>query len=574
MYIAPVYKKCPRPLGRRALGLGLLLGALLLAPASFARRHGKRFRISPGVLRVTTQLVQVNVIVKDRHGALVPGLTREDFSVFDNGKPQKVSIFHVEATHPPTMLPKLPPGTFSNLPERHSGASPAVTVILLDDLNTPWASQARARQQVLKFLQQLRPDDHVALYALGSELHILHDFTTDAAPLIAALKHFAGRPATELEASDPSSWDTASDQAAADLSAAGNQDYQQIQDWLTNTTNYAAEFYMNQRVRKTVAALQAIAAHLQGLPGRKNLIWVSGAFPLLNRVDHMMDAGGLDNVRNYNGQVASAAQALNNANLAIYPVDARGLMVMPEFSASRRKAPLRFSDLTANFGTMEQLAQRTGGRAFYDTNDIKGSIRRVVDDSRLTYVLGYYPQDVKWNGQYRKIKVKVDQPGLKLQYRRGYLATPMESPLVPTARQALATAVFSPLDATGVGLDIRALPVPTKAGGPQVLRLFYNIDAHDITFTSQGDVWTGGLTVTVIELGPRGDELKGKSYAMNFHCNAETRKKYLATGIGAVELFELVPGGERLRVVVRDENSQEIGSLTIPLDRVFTEHGA
>jgi VWFA-related protein len=562
----------------------LALGVMLLVLPGFSRKPAAVFQSPQGVLRVTTQLVQVNVIVKDRHGQLVPGLTSQDFSVFDDGKPQKISIFRVEATRPSAAAwPKLPPHTFSNMPERHAGASPAVTVILLDALNTPWSSQAQARLQVLKFLQQLRPGDPVALYALGGDLRVLHDFTTDASVLIAALARYRGRPATELEASDPSNWDTSGgmvepsqldEASSSDSGSTGSQDAAALQQWLTGSTNYAAEYYMNQRVRKTVDALVAIANHLEGLPGRKNLIWVSGGFPLLNGLDRMLQPGGIDNVRNYGGEVSRAAQALNNVNLAVYPVDARGLMVMPEFSAARRNLPVgRFTDLTANFGAMDEIAQRTGGRAFYNTNDIKGALRKVIDDSRLTYVLGYYPAHGKWNGEYRKLKVQVDRRGLKLQYRRGYLASPVEPPSTPTVRQAMAAAVFSPLDATGVGFVVRAVPVPTKPGGPEVLRLLYKIDAHDITFTPQGKAWTGRVTVTIVELGPRGMNLKGKSYRADFKLNPQTREKYLAAGIGAMELFEMVPGGDRVRVVVRDDTSNQIGSLTIPLDRVLGQPG-
>lgn len=550
--------------------LGLALGITLLAVPAGARKDHARFTPPEGVLRVTTQLVQVNVIVKDRHGHLVPGLTRRDFSLFDDGKAQEISIFRVEAVHPAAAaaLPKFPPGTFSNFSERQAGASPAVTAILLDDLNTPWANQARARMQVIKFLQQIQPGDHVALYALGGSLRILHDFSTDSSALVAALKHYKGRYASELQASQANS--NSSDMIeTSDLSSS---DAAALQSWLDDSSNYMQDFYLKERVRMTVAALVAIANHLAGVPGRKNLIWVSGGFPLLHGLDATLGPSNFNHLGVFEQELSRAAQAFNQVSLAVYPVDARGLMVRPEFGARwRRRAPTRFTDLSANFSTMDQIAQRTGGRAFYETNDIKGALRKVVDDSRLTYVLGYYPRNVKWQGEYRKIKVQVDRPHLKLQYRRGYLAAVASPMHTPTARQAVTSAVYSPLDATSIGLAVRAQPMRAQHGSQLVLRLWYDIDAHDITFNPRGNVWIGGFTVTVAELGPRGEELKAKSYGMNFHCNSQKRQKYLADGFGAMGLFHLVPGGERVRVVVRDNTSAHLGSISIPLDRVLQE---
>lgn len=554
-------QSCP---GLRQGAVCLCLGVLLPATPAFGRKHAPPSKPPQGVLRVTTQLVQVNVIVKDRHGKLVPGLTRDAFKVLDDGKPQKISIFRVEETGPPAApTAQLPPDTFSNIPERESGAVAAVTVILLDGLNTPWVNQASARMQVIQFLRQLQPGDRVALYALGSQLQVLHDFTSDASALVAALSHFRGRIASELEASEPDNLDSSDGGSRARAEAAA------LQQWLSDRKQFMADYYMNRRVQMTVAALVAIAGHLEGLPGRKNLIWVSGGFPLLNGLDQILQPGGFNHLRSYAPEISRAARALNNVNLAVYPVDARGLMVMPTFSAARRNAPGRtFPDLTKNFFTMDEIAERTGGRAFYNSNDIRGAIRSVVDDSRLTYVLGYYPENQKWDGEYRKIKVEVSRSGLQLQYRRGYVAAE-EPPSAPQGGDALADAVFSPLDATAVGFAVRATSEQAQPGGPPAVRMVSRIDAHDVTLTPDGNTWTGSVTLAVVELDPRGANLKGKTYTLNMKLQPETRRKFLASGIVVTGVFPIVPGGERMRVVVRDDPSGQMGSITFPLDRVL-----
>jgi VWFA-related protein len=171
------------------------------------------------------------------------------------------------------------------------------------------------------------------------------------------------------------------------------------------------DFYTVNRVERTAGTLEDIANHLAPLPGRKNLIWVSGSFPLYIWLDApYTPAIATQERRTFSNEIERAARALNNAGLAIYPVDARGL-IAPSF-ANRRpgstrgdipgrrgyQAPITLSPNRANFDALNTLADRTGGRVFYHTNDILGSIRRAIDDSRVTYVLGYYPSHGQWDG--------------------------------------------------------------------------------------------------------------------------------------------------------------------------------
>src|SRR5579863_7248667 len=135
-------------------GRHLVLFILLFALPTSGRKKPASIQ-SQDVLHAVTQLVQVNVIVDDKHGHPVPGLTRDDFTIFDDGAPQTISVFKVEQIQAAPAPVRLPPGIFSNMPERQTGASPAVTVILLDGLNTSWADQASARRSIIKYLKQL-----------------------------------------------------------------------------------------------------------------------------------------------------------------------------------------------------------------------------------------------------------------------------------------------------------------------------------------------------------------------------------------------------------------------------------
>jgi VWFA-related protein len=570
--------------GRKLRTIGAGLCALILASSAFGRKHSAPAVPGQGILHVTTHLVQVNVIVKDRHGHLVSGLARRDFTIFDNGRRQTISIFKVEETRPVSALTsKFPPDVFSNIPERQLGSSPAVTVILLDGLNTKWSDQAYARQQVIKFLLQLQPGDRVALYTLGLHLRILHDFTTDASSLVRALARYRGHIPMGLAASETStSSGSVSGGAGAGQSVAATRQQQSLvtlEQWMQRAAAVEANYYMNRRIKLTVNALIAIANHLQGIPGRKNLIWVSGGFPMWRGLDQALQSGSFEtgNVRGYGPEISRAAEALNNVNLAIYPVDARGLMAEPGFGAAHSMLNARANRpnftmpavSTQNFDTMDDLAELTGGRAFYNTNDIQGAIRRVVDDSRLTYALGYYPENRNWNGQYRKIRVKVDHGGLRLQYRHGYTAVP-EAPLsAPEGREALDDAVFSPLDATGVGVAVRILPQKPGASESHAVRVFTWIDPQDVSLTTEGGRSKGSLTVVTAEFSPQGENLKGRFQTITLNLDAAARKKFLAGGMMMGELLPVVPKAERVRVVVRDDPTGQIGSVSVPLDRIL-----
>ena len=462
-----------------------------------------------------------------------------------------------------------------------------MTVILFDGLNTRWEDQARVRVQILKFLKQLQPADRVGLYTLDTRLVMLHDFTSDSESLVKALNSYSGRSGNEVKdseadnAENPPQWvDSVQDlqgmSGALSSAAVSNG----IAQWLANAVAAEANYYMNQRVAMTVNALVAIADHLQGVPGRKNLVWVSSGFPLLEGMDQFEQTGDFSRGNTYGEEIKRAAEALNDVNLAIYPVDARGLMVDPSFevnsrppsmAAYRRMQRLKLPQhLADNFPTMDEIAKRTGGRAFYNTNDIQGAIRQVIDDSQLTYLLAYYPTNTVWNGQFHKIKVKVDRPGLHLQYRDGYAAVAEPPAASPSGEKRLESAVFSPLDATGVAFAVKTVPEKSASSSRQ-LTVQYWINPRDVTLVPNGNKWAGRVTVVLEEFGPRGEALKGLSRNFDFDLDPAREKQFLEAGLRFTQMLEVAPGAERVRVVVRDDPTENLGSVNIPLDRVLPQ---
>ena len=280
---------------------------------------------APPVLRVSTRLVQVSVVVHDSHGEPVSDLKKEDFTITERGKPQPISFFSmVSADRAAAPSATLPPHIFSNVFTERSGVPTGVTVVLLDLLNTSWTDQIYARKALMKFLGQIQPQDRIAIFALGRRsLTLLHDYTTDSASLLARLKKANGEIPSDLDASTLNS-DTQEDLQSLGLDA------------LADANQREADFFTAGRVVNTLSTLQAIAQHLSGLPGRKNLIWLSGGFPLTIGFDEMPAIGSTRDRRTFTQEMDAAVRALNNSGVAVYPVDARGLMVLPGFSASAR----------------------------------------------------------------------------------------------------------------------------------------------------------------------------------------------------------------------------------------------
>ena len=207
----------------------------------------------------------------------------------------------------------------------------------------------------------------------------------------------------------------------------------EIQDY--EKEEYAMNFDL--RAKETLGALAQIGQYLSGIPGRKNLIWVSESFPISIAPDPDTGNNAFAGIRNYTDQVKTVANALTDAQVAVYPMDVRGLQANQSLSASqninlpesRMTGPAMAgrlnhedTELLQAQGTMDELAQDTGGKACKNSNDLAGCVMTALKDSSSYYELSFYPQNVNWDGRFHKIVVKTSRPGVKLTYRRGYYA--------------------------------------------------------------------------------------------------------------------------------------------------------
>ncbi len=564
-------------------------------------------------LHAETRLVRVSVIVKDKQGNPISDLTSADFVIRDEKQVQKIRFFRIDTNDPPAKAPQtMPPDTYTNRPQDFGGVPPSVTMILLDGLNTEYADQASARAQVVKFLKQIQPQDHVALYALGRDLRVIHDFTTDSSRLVEALAKSTAPMTGDLDASTPQEVQT------------GNDD---IDSLLQNAFQLEANFYIQDRVHLTVEALTAIAEHVSPLPGRKNLIWVSGSFPFSVGYENVDDL--LNNINNpsyeqllFADDVEKAARALNDADIAVYPVDARGLLGLnlgtnktsnrlpaqgpmgsgittrsgntgglpgsggqpssgggrgggnkrrsrpptPSAANTRPTSPIQSPDKT-NFETMDTLADRTGGKAFYNSNDIFEAIHQAVDDSRLTYQLGYYPENVKWDGSFRSIDIEVKRPQVQVRARKGYFALPSPKLTPDSKRDALLLAATSPLDASEIAMVVKSSA--SDSPQPRTLSLTVRIDARAVQFLQNDGKWTATADTVFVQRDKDGKILSGMQDTLQMNYPDDTYKKVQQYGISFSKAIVVDPNAADLRVVLRDAATGRLGAVRIELAKYF-----
>ncbi len=557
---------------RKTFAVAALIAACLWAQSPAAnpaaqKETAQNVQMNTPTFHSTTRLIQVNVIVRHK-GQPVTDLKKEDFKLFDNGKQESIATFSEESSNGklPASPVKLPPGVYTNKLMSKPGTPQSVTVILLDMQNTggragtAMAQQMFARQQVVKFLQTIRPEDRVGVYLLtGAGLKVLHDYTTDSTGLLRALNAFGdGKTLPDVSQDEAMSFGT-------DMVSLGN--------WVTTgATGMQRDFYMMDRITGTLKVIEFIANHLSSLPGRKNLIWVSTGFPLqigYNSIREMNDPSRIQ--ATFGDEVTKTVKAVNDANVAIYPVDSRGLVADGRFSAENQKVNLKpkmsMGPIVENQQTMEELASRTGGKAYYNTNDLKSAIRNAIEDASTTYTLGFYPKDEEYDGKFHKLSVKVEHAGIgyDVRFRKGYFDFENKVSDEKTRKAEIADAVLSPLDSSALGVSVGTARTDKPAPNSMIIRL--EVDPDGIGWAPKGDRMNGKLDVFLVQKNDRGNQFNGQDDTIELNLTHEQYDKMMKSAglILPDRTVPLVSQASQLRIVVRDNASGSLGSVTVPL---------
>ncbi|MGH9473059.1 MAG: VWA domain-containing protein [Terriglobales bacterium] len=538
---------------RLAIALAAVVAAMAAGAQAPARQSSQP---KPYEISVTSALVVVNVTVRDRHGALVQGLTKDDFRITEDGKPQTISTFDFEhvistppaAPQPPAVetasAPRPPslPAPQTRLPAPEAARDRRL-IVLFFDLTSMQPDDvdhavAAARRYVAR---QMAPADLVAVVSLGTSLQVNLDFTADRALLDRVLGSLNGPVGEGFEAGS-----TGSAEGTADTGGSFNPDDTEYNIFDTD---------------RELAALESLGQMLGGIRQRKSLIYFSAG---LTRT-------GIEN----QSVLRAATDSLVKNNVAVYPLDIRGLQALPaggEAQSASLRGVSAFSGaatrnaLASNFGSQETLttlAGDTGGQAFLDSNDFSRVFTRVQQDTEAYYVLGYHSTDRRQDGRFRRIKVQCLRPGVKLDYRAGYFAS---KDYRHFTREDKARQIQDELDAP---LPDTNLPIYLAAGYFRLNPFRYFVPVSIavpgavIPFRSDKSADTASLDIAGVVRTPDGESVGELRHTLNLKlASGAIRGKNLQYDTG----FILGPGRYDLRVVVRENQSGLIGSFETQLD--------
>jgi VWFA-related protein len=538
--------------------------SLATAPTSAPRQPTQTLSMSSPQPRITTRLVRVSVLVRDEHETPITGLTPDDFLLLDDGRPQAIQHFAVATSQLlDHYTPPLEADIYSNRLEDHPRISDSATVILLDGVNTRFEDQAYARRQAVKFLQQIHPQDHVAVYTLGRELRVLHDFAPDATGLLAALQAYQVGIRANSDESEPR------EKLGYHIQAAQRGD-DMLESFLNFGTARSRDSEKQNQERLTAAALTAIANHLAALPGRKSLVWVSGSFP----VEHMFPklAGKAEDPKSIPAQeIEAALRAVNDAAIAVYPVNAGGLMPPNEKRKNLSSSGAVHLGLEGanqpDLDIMNHLAEGTGGKAFLIAGDIFGSIRQAIDDSQVSYELGYYAPTTSSRGSHHALAVAVRRIGVQVRARDGYFSLPDPDP-APLSRNALlANIARSPLDATRLGMRVRVKAA--NLPGAQKLNARIDFRPQDVSFAEKEARWIGKVDAVLVQLDAKNQIVEASDETFDLDFSLARFQQILKNGISYSKDISIQPDATVLRVILRDATTSATGSITIPLLQYF-----
>jgi VWFA-related protein len=546
------------------------------------------------VIRSTSRLVQVRVVVQDAKGAPITGLKSEDFTILDEGRTQNIAVFSAETPVLAKPAHPLPKNFFTNRFDLKGQDPGSVTVILFDALNTSGGDLIFVRKHILNFLQTLKPQDRVAIYALTTQLVVLHEFTQDISALVSAASHFVPHESGIYDASNTDKVDL--------VGMTGDVDWLGFQNALNNANGMISDQNAIDRAGTTSAAIEVIADHVATIPGPKSLIWVSAGFPIqigtatIGRTDmanltagsghdartsagmgRHSPVGGGDSTNELNRAdreyeslepvVNRAALALNRANMAIYPVDARGVELEPTTSVDKR-SPTTAQDTSSLIKEQESrdpsklLADRTGGVAYFGSNNLGDAMHRAMDDGRHGYTIGFYPDHGKWNGKFREIKVNVKAEGARLRYRKGYIAVAYHVASSKEIDTALQETAVSPLEATTLGMIVEGKPIEPLSARNLQLRI--GIDPKQLLLQDSHSHQKGSVDLLFVQRDSAGKILSAEKQHLDLNLPQAQYESLAKTGMVFEHHMTVNPQATEIRVVVSDAGSGAVGSVTIP----------
>lgn len=534
------------------------------------------------VVRITSNLVQVDAVVTDRSGNNITDLKPDEVQIFEDGRQQKISHFSYIGA-PASKTEELSTSTpkVRNLPQPPVVLKPQdvrrTIAIVVDDLGLSFESLHLVREALKKFVdEQMQPGDLAAIIRTSGGIGALQQFTMDKRQLYAAIeqiKWYAGGRAA-VGAFAPMGSDNLSGAPA---------DAQYVYDDLEQ---FREELF----TVGTLGAIDYVVRGLRELPGRKSVVLLSDGIKLLNRIDmnRQQNSRVPNSASNVRSRVLDAVEKLidlaNRASVVIYTIDARGLQPLQLIAADNTSPPAgqsvvlpsemqarilgRRNSFMEGQDGLNYLAQQTGGFFIHDTNDVGGGIRRALNDQSGYYLVGYRPDESTFDATGRRkfhhLSIKVTRPGkYTVRMRNGFfgIANAEAAPSPLSARDQIVKALTSPFASSDIHLQLTSL-FGNDAKVGSFMRSMLHVDAHDLTFADAGDGWhEATFDVVGVTFGDNGTVVDEISRTDTFRVNADRYQDVLKYGfMYMVGLPIKKPGAYQLRTVLRDHNSQRVGS--------------
>ena len=501
-------------------------------------------------LKVNNDLVLTNVVARDaKTGELVKGLTKSDFTVFENGKQQSIDTFDFESVDMATPLNEATVSGLAAGPTINAGSKAVVVakpadlrnhrlIVMFFDLTSMQPEDLNrsvdAAQAFLK--SKMQPADLVALVSLGDTLNVDQDFTADKNALINEVGAYNG---TESQG----------------FQAGATANTNQVED----TTGYTPDEseYNDVNTDRELFALRAVSQSLSKIDEKKSLLYFSGG----------ISRDGIEN----QASLRAAINAAVRANLAIYSVDTRGLQAIgPLGDAStgslRGNGAYNGSALTNNMNTnfasqevMATLSSDTGGKAFFDSNDFAPAFAQVQRDTSAYYAVGFHSTNPARDGKYRKLTFKINKPGIKLEFRPGYYApADFQHSGKEDREQELNDELASDLPATDIAVYLDAMHFRLDENR-YFMPVSLLVPGSQIPFVKGGDKDKATLDI----IGEVIDEVKRpigrvrETVKLNLDPTLNARQK----NIQYTTSFNLPPGKYELKFVVRENQTGRMGSF-------------
>ena len=532
------------------------------------------------VVRISTNLVQVDAVVTDKDGRLVTDLRPDEVEIFEDGRPQKVTNFSFVSTEsgvaqPITVKPTAPADKSAPPvpPVRLRPEQVRRTVALVvDDLGLSFESMATVRRALKKFVdEQVQPGDLVAIIRTGGGIGALQQFTSDKRQLYAAVERVRWNPAgragvSAFAALEP---DLNAEIAAQRPDNNRDEDDGRAVQESDDLDRFREELF----AVGTLGAVNYVVRGMRELPGRKSILLVSDGVRIFDRRDPSRSRRVLD-------ALERLTDLANRASVVIYTMDARGLpylgMTAADNTAGRNMQQIqtalesRSADFSDSQAGLIYLSQQTGGFAIRNTNDLSTGIKTVLEDQKGYYLIGYRPDEstfdpVTGRRKFHKISLKIKRPGLKHRTRTGFFGITDERAVSQrrTRTEQMIGALTSPFNEGGVRLRLTSIYGNDPKAGSFVRSLIH-IEARDLTFTEEAEGWRKTVfDVLAITFGDNGAVIDQVGRTHTVRMRGETYKHVLDNGF----IFDLAvpvkkPGAYQLRAALRDSASERVGSAT------------